>query len=226
MGKPAAIFDFDGTLTSSHVWTGFQKYYFGHKKKRRLIISSFLLSHSLLWLLSKYKLFNEARCMLMWAEDFSTILKGLSKQEASEAFQWVVDNYILTTLQQDVVDILNKHKRSGHVVIIASGASSELLEILGQKLGVSNVVGTKLEVIDGRYTGRTIKPACFGENKVKLLEEYIGQNGLEIDLPSSFAYADSVFDIPLLKLVGNPVATYPDKNLRQFARHNSWQILP
>ncbi|GAI00390.1 unnamed protein product, partial [marine sediment metagenome] len=96
----------------------------------------------------------------------------------------------------------------------------------GQELGVHNVIGTKLEVIDGRYTGRTIKPACFGENKVKLLEEYIGQNGLEIDLSASFAYADSVFDIPLLKLVGNPVATYPDENLRQFARHNGWKILP
>jgi len=226
MSKPAAIFDFDGTLTRGHVWTGFQKYYFGHKKKRRLIMSSFLLPHSFLWLLSKHKLFNEARCMLMWAEDFSAIFKGLSKKEVSEAFQWVVDNYLIGMLQQDIVDILNQHKRSGHIVLIASGASSELLEIIGQELGVHNVVGTKLEVIDGRYTGRTIKPACFGENKVKLLEEYIGQNGLEIDLPSSFAYADSVFDIPLLKLVGNPVATYPDENLRQFARHNGWQILP
>jgi len=189
-------------------------------------MSSFLLPHLLLWLLSKYKLFSQERCMVKWAEDFSVIFKGLSKKEVSEAFQWVVDKYLIGMLQQDVVDILNKHKRSGHVVIIASGASSELLEIIGQKLGVSNVIGTKLEVIDGRYTGRTIKPACFGENKVKLLEEYIGQNGLEIDLPSSFAYADSVFDIPLLKLVGNPVATYPDENLRQFARHNGWQILP
>lgn len=189
-------------------------------------MSYFLLPHSFLWLLSKHKLFNEARCMLMWAEDLSAIFKGLSKKEVSEAFQWVVDNYLIEMLQQDIVDILNQHKRSGHVVMIASGTYSELLEIIGQKLGVHNVVGTKLEVIDGRYTGRTIKPVCFGENKVKLLEEYVSQNGLEIDLPASFAYADSVFDIPLLKLVGNPVATYPDENLRQFARHNGWQILP
>jgi len=189
-------------------------------------MSSFLLPHLLLWLLSRYKLFSEERCMVKWAEDFSTIFKGLSKNEVSEAFHWVANVYMLEMLHQDVVDILNQHKRSGHVVMIASGASSELLEIIGKELGVHNVIGTKLEVIDSRYTGRTIKPACFAENKVKLLEEYIDQNGLEIDLPSSFAYTDTVFDIPLLKLVGNPVATYPDKKLRQFAKHNGWKILP
>ena len=161
-----------------------------------------------------------------WAEDFSTIFKGLSKNEVSEAFHWVANVYMLEMLRQDVVDILNQHKRSGHVVMIVSGAPNELVEIIGQQLDVHNVIGTKLEVIDGRYTGRTIKHACFAENKVKLFEEYIGQNGLEIDLPSTFAYADSVFDIPLLKLVGNPVATYPDEKLHQFARHNGWKILP
>jgi len=186
----------------------------------------FITTHLPLWLLSKCNLFSKEKCRIKWAEDLNVTFKGSSKEEVLEASRWVVDNYLIGMLQQDIVDILNKHKRSGHVVIIASGASSELLEILGQKLGVSNVIGTKLEVIDGRYTGRTIKPACFGENKVKLLEEFISQNGLEIDLASSFAYADSVFDIPLLKLVGNPVATYPDENLRQFARHNGWQILP
>ena len=159
-------------------------------------------------------------------EDMSGIFKGASEEEILEIFHWVADNYILKSLRNDVVEILKQHKQSGHMVAIVSATYSELLEVVGQKLGVSNVIGTKLQVVAGRYTGKIIKPLCFGENKAKLLKEFIQRNELETDCSSSFAYADSMFDIPLLKLVGNPAATYPDRNLRQFAERNTWQILP
>jgi len=163
---------------------------------------------------------------MKWAEDLSVFFRGASKGEVLEAFRWVVYNYIVKSLRSDIVDILDQHKQNRHVVIIISGVFGNLLEIVGQTLGVPDVIGTKLEVIDAKYTGKIIKPVCSGKNKVKLLEEFIIQNELDINLPSSFAYADSAFDIPLLRLVGNPVATYPDKNLRQFAEHNGWQVLP
>ena len=141
-------------------------------------------------------------------------------------FDWVTDNYMLNSLRSDVVDILEWHKQSGHIVAIVSATSTVLLETVGQRLGVSHVIGTKLEVVDGTYTGKVVKPVCFGQNKAKLLQQFLRQNGLKIDLSSSFAYADSISDVPLLKLVGNPVATYPDKGLRQFAEDNKWRILP
>ncbi len=169
---------------------------------------------------------NREKYRAKWMEDLSGIFEGASEEEVLEVFHWVTDNYIPKSLRRDVVKILKQHKQSGHLVMIISAAFSELLEIVGQRLGVPNLIGTKLEVIDGKYTGKIIKPLCFGENKAKLLKEFIDRNGLEVDCSSSFAYADSMFDIPLLKLVGNPVATYPDRNLRQFAEHNGWRILP
>lgn len=226
MSKVAAIFDLDGTLCSAHIWKGFRKYYIEHEKKRMPLTPAFLITHLPLWLLCKCKLLNEEKCMVKWAEDLNAVFRGASAREVLEASLWVVDNHIVESLRNDIVAILDQHKQNGHMVIIISAALSNLLEIVGQKLGVPDVIGTKLEVSDDRYTGKTIKPACFGRNKVKLLGEFISRNELEIDLPSSFAYADSVFDIPLLKLVGNPVATYPDRNLRQFAEHSGWQILP
>ena len=226
MSKVAAIFDLDGTLWSAHIWEGFRKYYVEREGKKMPLPLAFLITHLPLWLLCKCKLLSEEKCRLKWAEDLNAIFRGASKEEVLEASHWVVDNYMVESLHSDIVGILDQHKQNGHVVIIISAAFSNLLEIVGQKLNVPNVIGTKLEVSDDRYTGKIIKPACFGRNKVKLLEEFIRRNELEIDLPSSFAYADSVSDIPLLKLVGNPVATYPDRNLRQFAEHNNWQILP
>lgn len=220
-----ALFDLDGTLCSGRIWEGFLKYCLVHRGKRAWMLA-FWAGHSPLWLLKKCKLIGEEKFGSKWVEDLSGMFKEASREEVLQGLQWISHNYILGSLRSDIVDILNQHKQSGRMVVIVSAGFSELLEIVGQELGVATVIGTKAEVIDGIYTGRIIKPACFGRNKVKLVKEFISQNGLEIDLSSSFGYADSFSDIPLLKLVGNPVATYPDRALRQFAQDNNWQILP
>ena len=224
MTTTMALFDLDGTLSSGHIWGGFLKYYFIRKKKRAWILA-FWTTHVALWLLSKCKLVSEEKYREKWVEDLSGIFKGASRGEVLEVFQWVADNHIFKSLRNDIVQILNEHKQSEHMVAIVSGTYSELLEIIGERLGVPHVIGTKLEVVDGRYTGEIIGPLCLGENKAKLLGEFINRSGLEIDLSSSFAYADSIHDVPLLRLVGNPVATYPDKPLRQQAERNGWQVL-
>ncbi len=220
-----ALFDLDGTLSSGHILEGFLKYYL-IRKRRRAWVLGFWVAHSALWFLSKCKLYDEEKCRTKWMEDLSRIFKGANREGGQEVFHWVADNYVFESLRSDVVEILHKHKQSGHMVVIVSGAFTELLEIVGQRLGVPNVIGTKLEVINGRYSGKIIKPLCFGENKARLLKEFMERNGLEIDSSASFAYADSIFDVPLLELVDNPVATYPDKDLRQLAEHNGWQVLP
>ncbi|TET43836.1 MAG: HAD family hydrolase [Dehalococcoidia bacterium] len=225
MTTTMALFDLDGTLCSGHLWEGFIKYYFKHKKKRAWILA-FWAIHLALWPLVKCKLLSREKYTVKWMEDLCGIFRGESSEEVLGGFRWVTDNYMVKSLRSDVVDILEWHKQSGHIVAIVSATSTALLETVGQRLGVPNIIGTKLEVVDGTYTGRVVKPVCFGENKAKLLEQFIRQNGLKIDLSSSFAYADSIFDVPLLKLVGNPVATYPDKSLRQLAEDNNWRILP
>ena len=222
MTSTVALFDLDGTLCYGRIWEGFLKYYL-RRKKRRVWILGFWAMHLPLWLLGKCKLISEEGYRTKWMEDLGGIFKGASREEGLEAFHWVADNYIFKSLRSDVVDILHQHKQNGHMVVIISASFSELLEIVGQRLGVPYVIGTKLEVINGSYTGKIAKPLCFSENKAKLLKDFIYQNGLEIDSSSSFAYADSIFDVPLLQLVGNPVATYPDENLRQLAEHNGWR---
>ena len=225
MSSTVALFDLDGTLSSNHAWEGRLQYSLTPKKKRVWILASWAM-HMALWLLSECKLYSERRRREKWMEDLGSTLKGATTEEISDVFHWIVDNYILESLHSDVVEILHQHKQSGHMVVIVSATYSDLLEIVGQRLAIPNVIGTKLEVIDGRYTGKVIEPLCFGENKAKLLKEFIDRNGLEIDLSASFAYADSIFDAPLLELVGNPVATYPDKELRRLAERNGWRILP
>ncbi len=224
MTMTMALFDLDGTLSRGHMWGRFLRYYFVHKRKRGWIIV-FWARHLGLWLVQKCRLVSEEELRAKWVEDLTAIFEGAERDEVLDVFGWISEGYLLQSLRRDVVGVLNRHKDNGHMVVLISANFTELLEIVGQKLGVSAAVGTKTEVIDGRYTGKIIGPVCFGASKASLLKEFIARSEFEVDLSSSFAYADSISDSALLRLVGHPVATYPDKALHQFALRYGWQIL-
>jgi hypothetical protein len=77
--------------------------------------------------------------------------------------------------------------------------------------------------VDGLYTGNLNGPIVHGPEKAARVQELAKER--EIDLTRSFAYTDSINDLPLLELVGNPVALNPDRQLRVVARRRGWQVL-
>jgi len=223
--RTAAFFDFDGTLFVGHFWQGVVKHHIKHKVKR-LSVVAYLATHIPLWLANKIGILSEEKYKVKWGEDLATILKGLKKDEVQGIFDWISSNYVTKLLRPDIMVLLQQHRSEGHVIVLLSGSFNDFLEVIKQKLGVDYIVGTKLEVLENVYSGRIVEPLCFGINKVRLLKEFISQTQLNIDLGLSFAYADSIIDAPVLEMVGNPVATYPDKKLLNLAQRKGWQILP
>jgi alcohol-forming fatty acyl-CoA reductase len=219
-----AVFDFDGTLSKGHLWVGIGRHH-RKNKVRRLTLYSYLLSHLPLWLASKFKIYSDEKDRIKWGEDLPVLFKGFSVQDARKAFIWVTDSYFMPLLRADVLEILKDHKQKGRKVMILSGMFVDFLEVVGQKIGADYVVGTRLEVVNNVYSGRIIKPLCFGENKARFLNEFVQKKQLDVDYSRSYAYADSIFDAPVLKMFGNPVATYPEKELYQLARNKQWQIV-
>jgi HAD superfamily hydrolase (TIGR01490 family) len=220
----AAVFDFDGTLSTGHLFNGVIRHHIKHQVKR-LSVLAYLITHLPLWLLSKMKIQSEEGIRVRWGEDLAILFKGFEKQEGLRVFEWVVDNYFSQLIRLDILGMLRKHRREGHIVVLLSGTFTDFLEIVRQKLFADYAIGTKLELINNIYSGKIIKPLCFGINKAKLLNEFINQEHLNIDLDHSFAYADSIFDVPVLEMVGNPVAAYPDEKLLNLAQRRGWRIL-
>ena len=220
----AAFFDLDGTLCAEHVWQAFNRYFTEHRR-RRLLLNAFLATHLSLWPLHRLGLLSRARFFRLWIKNMPWLLVGLRPEEGQEIFRWVTDQALIPSLRPDVAEVLRQHQAEGHLVVLVSGAFQELLACFGERLGVQHIVGTRLELNRGRYTGRAIKPPCFGPDKVTLLTKLLEKRGLEVDLSQSFAYGDGIFDVPLLELVGNPVAVYPDSQLWDYASQKGWRIL-
>src|SRR4029077_12699879 len=95
-------------------------------------------------------------------------------------------------------------------------------EPLGELLGVDDVIATRARLDDeGRYTGE-LEFYAYGPHKAEAIREMAVKEG--IDLASSYAYSDSITDLPMLELVGNPVAVNPDRELARVAREREWDV--
>ena len=221
----AAFFDINGTLTTARVWEGLMAY-FKDRNLRRWTYRAYWAYNTPIYILYKAGLISEESFRSPWAANLAWFYRGYSIEKVDEISEWVVTNYANDNWREDVRERLNEHSKKGDIVVLVSGGGLPMLQRLAQELGVEHYVGTEYEIRDGLYTGRTVGTACIGENKVSLTRAYLGKQGFSIDFQSSYTYADSIADLDLLELVGNPIATYPDGELRRLAENREWMIFP
>jgi HAD superfamily hydrolase (TIGR01490 family) len=115
------------------------------------------------------------------------------------------------------------HQDAGVPVYILTAASQEMADLLARVLAFDGGLGSRSEIVDGRYTGRAAGPFNYREGKVLSMRELAEREG--IDLDASFAYSDSESDLPMLRAVGNPVVVNPDAELRRIALLEGWEVL-
>ena len=131
---------------------------------------------------------------------------------------------VLPRIYPQVLELAYRHQDEGRLVYIVTAASQELAEMLARVLVFDGAIGSQFsEVIDGVYTGRPAALFAYGGDKARAIEQLAEREGL--DLSGSYAYSDSASDLPMLRVVGHPVAVNPDAALAKAAREDGWEIL-
>ncbi len=131
---------------------------------------------------------------------------------------------ILPRVYPQMLDEVHDHQDAGRATFIVSAAGNDVVESLAQVLGMEGGIGTRYEVgADGNFTGRFDGPFVYGPGKVEAMEAFAAAHG--IDLDSSYAYSDSLSDLPMLRAVGNPVVVNPDPPLAEIAKQEGWQTM-
>ena len=157
-----------------------------------------------------------------WTKQMMLQFRG--QQEAdleAEASVWFRE-MVAPTVYPEAIEAVRKHEAQGHVVAIVSGASRFVVQPLARMLGIQHMLYTRLEVQKGAFTGRVIEPICFEEGKIYWIQQFIEEQG--VDLAKSWFYTDSITDMPLLDLVGHPVAINPDPLLYRAAVRRRWPV--
>jgi HAD superfamily hydrolase (TIGR01490 family) len=131
---------------------------------------------------------------------------------------------ILPRIYPQMLEEVHAHQDAGRPTFIVSAAGNEVVESLAGVLGMDGGIGTGYDVdAEGNFTGRLAGPFVYGPGKVTAMEEFAARH--EIDLAASYAYSDSLSDLPMLRAVGNPVAVNPDPPLAAIAKQEGWQVL-
>lgn len=150
------------------------------------------------------------------------LTKGWNRDRVSDIVSETLHEVVVPIIYDDAVELINKHKVEGTYVVIVSSAPREVVEPIASHLGVDECIATTARLDDkGNYTGELdfYSYGSFKPQAVQALSEK-----LDLDLSRSYAYSDSVTDVPLLECVGNPVAVNPDRELARIASSRGWPI--
>lgn len=217
MTTSAAFFDLDRTLMS-----GSSAYFFGKAAYREGLRP---------WHRLLTDIVNTVLFRLFGASDEKSeavrdaILESVAGKAAADLHRMApgVIEEILPHIRPEAQALLDMHEAAGRDVYIVSASPVEIVGQLAESLGIAGGLGTVSEISDGVYTGRLDGPFLYGEGKATKMREIAEQRGY--DLALCYAYSDSGSDLPMMQLVGNPVAVNPDRALQAVAHRRGWPVV-
>jgi putative phosphoserine phosphatase/1-acylglycerol-3-phosphate O-acyltransferase len=149
-------------------------------------------------------------------------LRNVPEQELEELSERIFTRAIASAIYPESRALVQAHGRRGHTLALVSAATRYQIEPLARELGIPHVLCTRLEVENGRLTGRHVWPTCYGGGKALAARALAREQG--VDLGQSYFYTDSHEDLPLLEIVGRPRPTNPSRRLVTIAARRGWPV--
>lgn len=147
---------------------------------------------------------------------------GHSVAELRAIGEEVFDELIADKIWPGTLELAHMHVAAGQRVWLVTATPVEVADVIAHRLGLTGALGTVAEHVDGIYTGSLVGAPMHGKAKAGAVAALADREGL--DLTRCAAYSDSANDIPLLSLVGHPVAVNPDQKLLVHAQEHGWQV--
>jgi HAD superfamily hydrolase (TIGR01490 family) len=216
--QEAAFFDLDKTVIarSSTLAFGRPLYRAGFLGKRALARLSLAQAF--------YLLFGADHDQLERARDeLLHLITGWQREEVEQLARETFAEFAEPLVYAEALFLIDEHKRMGRRVVIVSASPAEIVRPIAEYLGVDDVIATTVRCdAEGRYLPE-IEVYAMGKGKADAMEEMAEQ--MEIDLDGSYAYSDSITDVPMLEVVGHPAVVNPEKELRKIAEEQEWRVL-
>ena len=216
-----AIFDFDGTLYAAETFKLLMthlkehpKYSSSYKRFYRSIVPPYIAHKLKLYPSSKMK----EQSMQLYLEAF----KGLSSAEMDLFFKELKDK-MRHDFNPVVIERFKKHQSENVHILLVSGAYTQFLHRVTEGMTFDQIIGTDIIYTNDKLDTTSRIYHVNGTRKTESIFKALEDK--TIDWENSFAYGDSFSDLPVLELVGNPVAVKPEEKLRNIANGRGWEIL-
>ncbi|EMT3837333.1 HAD family hydrolase, partial [Neisseria gonorrhoeae] len=154
-------------------------------------------------------------------------LARYSKEELAEFHREFMAEYIIPHISPMQRMLVQSHQMAGDETLVISSTNEFIITPVCRLFGIANMIGTQLETgPDGRYTGNYIGTPSLKEGKITRLNQWLAERGETLEsYGKTYFYSDSKNDLPLLRLVSEPVAVNPDAELEKEAKEKGWPVL-
>lgn len=216
VGRSAAFFDLDRTVIAKSSALAFGRPFY----RDGLIKRGDVVKAAYAQLMFRLGGADEA-AMARTRDYLARLCRGWSVAQVSQIVRETLDELINPYIYAEAGELIDEHQRAGRDVVLVSASGEEIVRPIGELLGVTDVIATRMATADGRYTGE-IEFYAAGDAKTEAVKAMAAQRGY--DLAESYAYSDSISDLPMLTAVGHPVAVNPDRALRRAAAEREWEV--
>lgn len=219
-----AIFDFDGTLfpkdTLPFLLSQWKKSGCS-KMKYTKTLSSLAFQYVIFKTGVKSKLSRE-EMKKNALRNFTAIFEDMSEDQITKFFTDSAQA-IREDCNAAVIEEIQKAQAEGFCTILLSGTYEIMLNTIAAVLNIDTVIGTKMLFKNGIVDLNAQLDIVSGAAKLEKIKEYFMDKN--VDWQASRSYADSISDLAILELVGQPVAVRPDEKLKSIAVEKGWQII-
>ena len=214
MPAKLAFFDLDGTLVTSNVIHQYHWYArrTGDAGRRfRLLVALPWLG----WLeLRSRRRFNEA---------FFRHYRGLRRDWLEANAPALCEELLKPALYRGAAALVEENRRQGYYTVLLTGSLDFAVAPLARYLQFDRVAPNRLVFLDGVATGELAEPVQAEAEKARAMEAIMKEMGA--DVADCRAYSDSMSDLPMLEMAGNPSAVNPSRRLAAIARARHWPVL-
>ncbi|GAC1399657.1 MAG: HAD family hydrolase [Pyrinomonadaceae bacterium] len=216
--RAAAFYDLEGTLVSTNLvhTLGF------YAKRQQGLWQTFKKSATTLASLPLFAV-TDTYSRQVFNDLFFKRYKGETEDRLRYFADQLFEDVLKPAIFPGAYELIDKSRKLGLRQIVVTGALDFSVEPLMRHLGLDEWVANRLEFVNGTATGRLLPPVLAAATKASWIRQYAEREN--ISLSDSFAYSDSISDLPMLSIVGHPAAVNPDMRLRQTALHHDWAIL-
>lgn len=213
--KKAAIFDIDGTIIKN---ISSERVLFRYLIEKRIVTSKDLFQ------LASAFINNLLRLKGLYVRKNKYYLKNKEYEKIVSTVKECFKERISPHISIAALNEIDRLKNEGYVIILLSGTLSPLVECFKKHCNADIGIGTNLFVNEaGRITGEINGIHSYSSGKAKIIKRLVEEHN--IDLSSSYAFANQYLDVKFMRMVGYPVAVNATPMLRFYANINRWKII-
>jgi len=216
-----AIYDMDRTITRMATYTPFLIYSAARIAPWRLLLLPVLLLAMLAYV---GKAIDRGRLK----EIGHRLLLGryLSRERLEPLVAGFAERTIASNVYPEAIDRIAADRAEGRRLVLATASYRLYAEAIAQRLGFDDVIATGSIIgLDARVHAKIDGENCYGPAKLRMIEAWLGAEGIERRAAHIRFYSDHASDAPVLEWADEGVAVNAHDRLKRLAQVRGWPML-